>query len=380
MRVGVLGGGQLGRMLALAGYPLGLSFRFLDPSPEACAGQVGELCVGDFADPEALSRFAQGLDLVTYEFENVPVEAALSLAERLPVLPPPKALEGAQDRLREKAFMASLGVLTPPFHPVDGEEDLAEGLKKVGLPALLKTRRGGYDGKGQALVRTEEEAQGALRALGGRGLILEGLVPFDREVSLLAVRGRNGEMAFYPLVENRHHGGILRLSLAPAPHLTEALQKKAEAYAREALLALDYVGVLALELFQVGEELLFNEMAPRVHNSGHWTLEGAETSQFENHLRALLGLPLGSTAPRGYSAMANLIGHRPDFGEVLRLPSAHLHWYGKAVRPGRKVGHITLRRDTWEELQSELPRLLTLAGSPSIIGGEGGQAWTAPGA
>nr|WP_277621158.1 5-(carboxyamino)imidazole ribonucleotide synthase [Thermus arciformis] len=353
-----MGGGQLGRMLALAGYPLGLSFRFLDPSPEACAGQVGPVVVGDFLDEGALLRFAEGLFLVTYEFENVPVEAARRLAARLPVYPSPQALEVAQDRLREKAFFRGLGVPTPPFHPVDGLEDLEEGLKRVGLPALLKTRRGGYDGKGQALVRKKEEALEALKALGGKGLLLEGFVPFHREVSLLAVRGRTGEVAFYPLVENRHREGILRLSLAPAPGAREPLQKKAEAYALRAMQALDYVGVLALEFFQVGEELLFNEMAPRVHNSGHWTIEGAETSQFQNHLRAVLGLPLGSTAPRGHSAMVNLIGFRPDFAEALKVEGAHLHWYGKAVRPGRKVGHITLRRDSQGELQEALQRLL----------------------
>ena len=215
--IGILGGGQLGRMLALAGYPLGLSFRFLDPSPEACAGQVGELVVGEFLDEGALLRFAEGLALVTYEFENVPVEAARRLEGRLPLYPPAKDLEGAQDRLREKPFFQGLGVPTPPFHPVDGPEDLEEGLKRVGLPALLKTRRGGYDGKGQALVRTEEEALEALKALGGRGLILEGFVPFDREVSLLAVRGRPGGVAVYPLVETRERRGVLRLSLAPAP-------------------------------------------------------------------------------------------------------------------------------------------------------------------
>ncbi|WP_038056010.1 5-(carboxyamino)imidazole ribonucleotide synthase [Thermus amyloliquefaciens] len=361
MRLGILGGGQLGRMLALAGYPLGLAFRFLDPSPEACAGQVGELVAGDYLDGEALARFAEGLDLVTYEFENVPVEAAQRLAERLPVFPPPKALEIAQDRLAEKAFMQSLGVPTPPFRKVDTLEELREGLEALGLPALLKARRGGYDGKGQALVRSREEAERAFAQLGGKGLILEGFVPFDRELSMLAVRGLRGEVAFYPLVENRHRGGILRLSLAPAPGLSPRLQEKAVGYARRALEALGYVGVLALELFQVGEELLFNEMAPRVHNSGHWTIEGAETSQFENHLRALLGLPLGSTAPRGYSAMANLIGVEPDFAQVLALPGAHLHWYGKGVRPGRKVGHITLRRDTWEDLAQDLPHLLALA-------------------
>jgi len=351
-------------MLALAGYPLGLSFRFLDPSPEACAGQVGGLVVGGFSDEEALSRFAEGLSLATYEFENVPVEAAHLLAEKLPVYPPPKALEVAQDRLKEKRFFRDLGVPTPPFHPVDGPKDLEEGLKRVGLPALLKTRRGGYDGKGQVLVRTEGEAREALLALGGEGVILEGFVPFDREVSLLAVRGRGGEVAFYPLVENHHRGGVLRLSLAPAPGASEALQGKAEDYAARALEALGYVGVLALEFFQVGEELLFNEMAPRVHNSGHWTIEGAETSQFQNHLRAILGLPLGSTAPRGYSAMVNLIGWKPDFAEVLKVEGAHLHWYGKAVRPGRKVGHITLRRDNLKALREGLARLAPLAGLP----------------
>ncbi|MDW8357928.1 5-(carboxyamino)imidazole ribonucleotide synthase [Thermus sp.] len=366
MRVGILGGGQLGRMLALAGYPLGLTFRFLDPSPEACAGQVGELRVGAYGDEEALKGFAEGLDLVTYEFENVPVGAARFLAQNLPVFPPPEALEVAQDRLREKAFMRGLGVPTPAFREVDTPSGLEEALAQVGLPALLKTRRGGYDGKGQALVRTQEEAEAAFWALGGEGLILEAFVPFTREVSLLAVRGRTGEVAFYPLVENHHREGILRLSLAPAPGLTPTLQARAEAYARKALEALGYVGVLALEFFQVGEELLFNEMAPRVHNSGHWTLEGAETSQFANHLRAILGLPLGSTAPRGYSAMVNLIGLKPSFAKVLAVEGAHLHWYGKAVRPGRKVGHITLRRESPEALAKDLPRLLALA-EPSRV-------------
>ncbi len=368
MRVGVLGGGQLGRMLALAGYPLGLAFRFLDPSPRACAGEVGGLVVAPFSDGEALGRFAEGLDLVTYEFEGIPLKAVRWLAGRLPLYPPPRALEVAQDRLLEKAFFRDLGVPTPPFRPVETLADLEEGLKALGLPALLKTRRGGYDGKGQALLRTVEEAEEAYRALGGRGLILEGYVAFGREVSLLAVRGRDGSLAFYPLVENHHRGGVLWFSRAPAPGLTPALQAQAEAYARRALEALDYVGVMALEFFQVGEELVFNEMAPRVHNSGHWTLEGAETSQFENHLRALLGLPLGATWPRGHSAMVNLLGYRPDPRAVLALEGAHLHWYGKEVRPGRKVGHITLRREREEEVEALLPRLLELAGGPGKAG------------
>ncbi len=354
MRIGILGGGQLGRMLALAGYPLGLSFRFFDPSDTACAGQVGPLFVGRYQE-EALLRFTEGLDLLTYEFENVPVEPVQAL-KGLPIHPPLKALEIAQDRLLEKRFFQSLGVPTPAFHPVEGLEDLRAGLARVGLPALLKTRRGGYDGKGQALVRTEKEAEEALFALGGKGLILEALVPFDREVSLIAVRGKDKGLAFYPLVENRHQGGILRQSLAPAP-TPPGLQAKAEAYLERALLALDYVGVLTVEFFQVKGELLFNEMAPRVHNSGHWTIEGAETSQFENHLRAILGLPLGSTRPRGYSAMLNLIGKKPDFAQVLRVQGAHLHWYGKAVRPGRKVGHITLLAQSEAEREEGLKAL-----------------------
>jgi len=362
VRIGILGGGQLGRMLALAGYPLGLSFRFLDPSPEACAGQVGALQVGEYGDQEALRRFAEGLELVTYEFENVPVQAARFLAEILPVHPPPEALEVAQDRLTEKRFFASLGIPTPAVHPVDGPADLRAGVERLGLPAVLKTRRGGYDGKGQVLLRSPEDLEPALAALGGADLILEEFVPFDRELSVLAVRSRCGEVACYPLVENHHREGILRLSLAPAPHLTRELQAKAEAYAKRILEALGYAGVLAVELFQVGRELLANEMAPRVHNSGHWTIEGAEVSQFENHLRAITGLPLGSTAPRGWSAMVNLIGQKPDFRELLALPGAHLHWYGKRVRPGRKVGHVTLRADSEQAVFRFLPRLVASAG------------------
>ncbi|MGQ9735183.1 MAG: 5-(carboxyamino)imidazole ribonucleotide synthase [Thermaceae bacterium] len=358
MRIGILGGGQLGRMLALAGYPLGLSFRFLDPSPEACAGQVGPLLVGGYEEKH-LEEFAKGLDLATYEFENVPVDAVRFLEKRLPVHPPSRALEIAQDRLLEKRFFQSLGVPTPPFHPVDRLEDLWEGLEKVGLPALLKTRRGGYDGKGQAFIREKEEAEEAFQRLGGKGLLLEGHVPFEREVSLIAARGKGGQRVFYPLVENHHQGGILRLSLAPLA-LPPSLQAKAETHLERALTALDYAGVLTVEFFQVGEELFFNEMAPRVHNSGHWTIEGAQTSQFENHLRAILGLPLGSPRPRGSSAMLNLIGKRPNFARVLEVSGAHLHWYGKEVRPGRKVGHITLLAQTEKEREEGLKTLLEL--------------------
>jgi 5-(carboxyamino)imidazole ribonucleotide synthase len=342
MTVGVLGGGQLGRMLALAGYPLGLRFRFLDLSPRAPAGPLAELHAGDYEDIDTLERFAGGLDVVTYEFENVPVASARFLAERLPVYPPPRALEAAQDRLVEKTFFHGLDIPTPPFLAVDSEASFRSALRLIGMPAVLKTRRMGYDGKGQIVLREPKDAGYAWRVLGDVPQILEGFVPFRRELSVLGVRARGGETAFYPLVENHHRDGMLRLSLAPAPGLTGDLQGQAEEYARRVLHALDYVGVLAIEFFEADGRLLANEMAPRVHNSGHWTIEGAETSQFENHLRAVLGLPLGSTAAVGPAAMVNLIGSTPPPEVVLRLPRAHLHLYGKSAAAGRKLGHVTV--------------------------------------
>lgn len=344
-------------MLALAGYPLGLRFRFLDPVAEAPAGQLAELVVGDFNDEATLERFALGLELVTYEFENVPVTAASWLAERLGVYPPPRALEVAQDRVAEKTFFQRLGIATPLFYPVLTRNDLLDGLERTGFPALLKTRRLGYDGKGQFPLHSPADVEAAWTALGGHPLILEAFVPFERELSILSVRSRNGQVAFYPLVENHHAGGILHKSLAPAPATPARLQHEAEHIALRVMEKLDYVGVLALELFEVEGTLWVNEMAPRVHNSGHWTLEGAETSQFENHLRAVLGWPLGATAVRGCAAMLNLIGIKPDFAKVLAVPGAHLHWYGKEVRPGRKVGHITLRAETPDALEAGLRRL-----------------------
>ncbi|WP_119342507.1 5-(carboxyamino)imidazole ribonucleotide synthase [Meiothermus hypogaeus] len=366
MRIGVLGGGQLGRMLALAGYPLGLRFRFLDRVAEAPAGQLAELLQGDYADEAVLGRFAEGLELITYEFENVPVGAAKWLAERRPVYPPPVALEVAQDRLAEKTFFQGLGIPTPLFYPVLTQNDLLDGLERTGFPAILKTRRLGYDGKGQKLLHSSNDLETAWLQLGGQPLILEAFVPFERELSILAVRSRSGQVAFYPLVENHHAGGILRKSLAPAPATPARLQHEAEHLALRVMEKLDYVGVLAIELFEVEGTLWANEMAPRVHNSGHWTIEGAETSQFENHLRAVLGLPLGSTAARGHSAMLNLIGQRPNTALVLEIPGAHLHWYGKAVRPGRKVGHITLRTAAPDALEVGLKQLeAVLAETPA---------------
>ena len=330
MIVGVIGGGQLGRMLALAGIPLGLSFRFLDPAADAPVREVGKLLVGEYQDSEQLDRLADGAKVVTYEFENVPVESA----RRTRGIPSAQALEIAQDRLAEKQLFRKLGI---PTVRIDDEVET--------FPAILKTRRLGYDGRGQHLVDARPDRDPAM--------ILEDRVEFDRELSLIAVRAELGETRFYPLVENVHRDGILRTSRAPAMNGPQA---EAEAYATKILEELDYVGVLALELFDVGGQLLANEIAPRVHNTGHWTIEGSETSQFENHLRAILGLPLGSTASRP-SLLVNLIGTVPKTLDVLEIPHAHLHLYGKEERPGRKLGHVTLV-DPSSASEQELLRLV----------------------
>jgi 5-(carboxyamino)imidazole ribonucleotide synthase len=357
MTIGILGGGQLGYMLALAGYPLGLRFRFLDPSPEAPVGRIAHRVTAEYTDEQALEKFAHGLEVATYEFENVPVQAARFLAERVPVYPASAALEEAQDRRREKGLFQRLGIPTTEFAAVSNREEFDSALKQVGLPSVLKTCRLGYDGKGQWLLRTGEEVEKARRELPDVPLILEKFVAFTRELSIVGIRSRTGDMDFYPLIENHHRGGILRLSLAPASRVSPALQQTAEEYARKILETLDYAGVICLELFDNDGKLLANEIAPRVHNSGHWSIEGACTSQFENHLRAILGMPLGSTATVGYSAMVNLIGELPEANEVLSVTNAHLHLYGKTPRPGRKLGHVTLRADTFAKLQQRLTDL-----------------------
>lgn len=341
-RVGVLGGGQLGRMLGLAARNLGLEVTFLDPGAESPASAVGELIVADYGDDRALARLSEAA-VVTFEFENVPVTAVRALETRVRVFPSSRALEVAQDRLNEKTCFRSLGIGTPPFEAVDTWAELEAALGRVGLPAVLKTRRFGYDGKGQAVLQSEADARTAFERLGGAPLILEGFVRFQRELSIIAVRSSAGQIVYYPLVENHHAAGILRKTLAPAPEVSEALQVAANEHVEKLLRHLDYVGVLALELFQVDGELLANEIAPRVHNTGHWTIEGARTSQFENHLRAILGLPLGDASAISPCAMLNLIGFAPEPAAVLGVPDAHLHWYGKQPRPGRKVGHITVR-------------------------------------
>jgi 5-(carboxyamino)imidazole ribonucleotide synthase len=344
--VGILGGGQLARMLALAAAPLGVRTLVVDGSADACAGQVSELVVADWNDDEALEAFAARVDVVTFDFENVPAATAERLAGLTNVFPNPGALSIAQDRLAEKTLFRASGLNTPDFEPVDNRDDLVRAVARIGAPAILKTRRLGYDGKGQFRLRTPDDIDAAWAALGEAaasvGLILEAFVPFERELSVVAVRGRDGAFRTWPLTRNWHVDGVLSLSLAPAPGTSDALEQTAIAHARTIAETLDYVGVFALELFVCGGELLGNEMAPRVHNSGHWTIEGAHTSQFENHVRAVLGLPLGDTGVRGASAMLNWIGAMPDPAPVLSMADGHWHDYGKEARPGRKVGHATL--------------------------------------
>jgi 5-(carboxyamino)imidazole ribonucleotide synthase len=343
--LGILGGGQLARMLALAAAPLGVRTLVVDSAADACAGQVTQLVVADWTDYAALEAFAAQVDVVTFDFENVPAETARWLAERVSVYPEPRALAVAQDRLAEKTLFRECDLQTPEFMAVDTREDLDRALAAIGAPAILKTRRLGYDGKGQFRLKTMADADAAWTALGAQavahGLILEAFVPFERELSVIAVRGRDGDFRTWPLTRNWHTDGVLSLSLAPALDI-EQLQQRATALARTLAERLNYVGVFALELFVKNGELLGNEMAPRVHNSGHWTIEGAHTSQFENHVRAVLGLPLGDTGARGVSVMFNWIGDLPDPAPVLRAVDAHWHDYGKQARSGRKVGHATL--------------------------------------
>ena len=358
--VGILGGGQLARMLALAGAPLGLRFLVMDTEADACAGQFAPLLVGDYRDHVALAEFASRVDVATFDFENVPSESAEWLSTRVPVFPNPRALAVAQDRLVEKNLFRSLGIPVGDYAAVSSREELAAEVARIGGPCILKTRRLGYDGKGQYRIKTAKEVDAAWDALGPQsgtvGLIVEAFIPFQRELSVVAVRGRDGEFRIWPMTENWHVDGVLSASLAPAV-IDDALSGLAFEHAEKLAEALGYVGVFALELFCKDGQWLANEMAPRVHNSGHWTIEGAETSQFENHLRAVLGLPLGDTRMQGHACMLNWIGEMPDRDAVLREPAGHWHDYGKLPRAGRKVGHATLRDDAPAELSAALERV-----------------------
>ncbi len=348
MKVGVIGGGQLGRMLALAGTPLGMEFSFLDPALDACAAPVGRHLCAAYDSRAELQQLAQEMDVVTFEFENVPAETVAYLEQYVPVYPNAESLRTARDRLNEKTLFRELDIPVTAFANIESQQQLDEAVAQVGLPAILKTRTLGYDGKGQKVLRTSQDVAGAHAELGAVPCLLEGFVNFTGEVSVIAVRGRDGAIVCYPLAHNTHRDGILELSVASDNYPLQAL---AEDYAGRVLERLDYVGALGFEFFEVDGGLMANEIAPRVHNSGHWTIEGAECSQFENHLRAIAGLPLGSTARVGHSAMVNCIGRMPANQQLLQLADMHVHNYGKAEKPGRKVGHVTLRSTSAAGLQ-----------------------------
>lgn len=362
MRIGILGAGQLGRMLALAGYPLGLQFRFLDAAEHACGAELAPQVRADFEDPAAIAAFCDGIDVATLEFENVSLNCAEAVAARVPLHPGCSALQVAQDRLNEKRLFEKLGIAVPRFVPVASRAALDLAVGMIGLPAVLKTRRMGYDGKGQAVLRRPEDLDAAWARLGSVPLILEAFVAFEREVSCIGVRASNGDSRCYPLIHNTHRNGILQRSL---PLHDDPLQTAAEAAWTRLAEQLNYVGVLAFEFFVTANGLLANEIAPRVHNSGHWSIEGAECSQFENHLRAISGLPLGSTALRGHSGMLNLIGHEPSADAICRIEGAHLHRYGKTAKPGRKLGHVTVTAPSATLLQTRLAQVEALIAGTS---------------
>jgi 5-(carboxyamino)imidazole ribonucleotide synthase len=358
MKIGIIGAGQLGRMLALAGYPLGQRFVFVDVDEDAPGAQVGRIIPGRFDDPAALAALAASVDLVTFDVENVPQAAAEAVAAKVPFYPPPPALGAGQDRLVEKRLFGALDIPTVDFEAVDSQQALEAAAARIGLPAILKTRRLGYDGRGQRRLDGPAELEGAFASLGEVPAILEGLVRFERELSLIGVRGRDGATAFYPLAENVHAEGMLRQSRAPWED--PRLQARAERHLCALMDHFGYVGVLTVEFFLADGELLANEMAPRVHNSGHWTIEGAVTSQFENHVRAILGLPLGSTATVGHAGMVNFIGRLPELAAALSIEGAHFHDYGKTPRPARKLGHCTVVRPTPGARDEALARLAAL--------------------
>lgn len=384
MVVGILGGGQLARMLALAGIPLGLRFRCLDPAPDAVAGHVSELIVGAYDDPSALARLARGVRLVTFEFEKVPAAAAAWLLDHVAVAPSPRALAVGQDRLHEKRLFESVGMAVPPYRTADTRAELHAAVTAIGTPCVVKTRRLGYDGKGQARLRPGPDLAAAIDAAfdflhpaNCGGLIVERFVAFERELSVLGVRSRSGAIATWPLVENEHHNGVLRRSRAPAPNVPPALARDADEFVRALLTELDYTGVLAVELFVHDGRLLANEMAPRVHNSGHWTIEGSECSQFENHLRAVLDLPLGSTAMAGggHATMVNFVGELPPRAALLALPGLRVHAYGKSPRPGRKLGHATVIATERAIADAQADRALAL---PPAVDGDWGVDGSSP--
>lgn len=359
MKIGVLGGGQLSRMLALAGYPLGIEVIAIDPALNCSASQVTRVLQAPFCFNDSIKTFFTGVNCITYETENVPIDFVKSISAHFPTQPHSEALAISQDRLFEKQFLTQLVIPIAAYKPIDSYSSLEESLALVGYPAILKTRTAGYDGKGQFVISQKNEAAEAWRQLSSHSLILEAFIHYDYELSIIAVRNGMGDIGFYPLNLNQHQDGILRITQAPFED--DTLFAQAKNYATKILSALNYVGVIAIEFFSKNNQLIVNEIAPRVHNSGHWTIEGADTSQFENHLRALLNLPLGSTAARGYSAMINILGFEPkNINPLLTIPGLHLHRYGKEPRIKRKIGHITVCHDNQQQLAQNVQKALAL--------------------
>jgi 5-(carboxyamino)imidazole ribonucleotide synthase len=343
-------------MMALAGYPLGLNCTFLDRSTDAPGAQVAQIVLGELDDPLRLRELAASSEVLTFDWENVP-GAALEPLERLTAIRPPRrALEVSQDRLQEKALFSRLKIPVAAHAAIDSRDDLTRAARKVGLPGVLKTRRLGYDGKGQVTISDSAGLEAAWGAIGGAGLIYEKFQAFSREVSLIGARSAAGQIVYYPLSANTHAGGILRYGVAP--YVNAALEKSARRCLKRVMEALDYVGVLTIEFFVVGGRLIANEMAPRVHNSGHWTLDGCITSQFENHLRAICGLPLGATRALGQTAMINFLGNLPAREPLLAIDGLAYHDYGKEPRPGRKLGHCTIVKRTSTERNQALAAAL----------------------
>lgn len=345
-------------MMALAGYPLGLRCLFLDKSPAAPGAQVAPILVGEMEDPARLHELATRSDVVTFDWENIAGSALEPLEKLTAIRPPVAALAASQDRLHEKALFTRLKIPVAAHAAVDTKVDLERATRKLGLPGILKTRRLGYDGKGQFVIRNAGAVEDAWTRMGAPGLIYEKFQTFSREVSIIGARSANGNIVYYPLSANTHADGVLRYGVAP--FVNAALERTATRYLKKVMQALDYVGVLTIEFFVVKGRLVANEMAPRVHNSGHWTIDGSVTSQFENHMRAICDLPLGSTRALGHTAMVNFLGKMPDIERLLQIDGLAFHDYGKEPRPGRKLGHCTILKGTAKERNQALARALAL--------------------
>ncbi len=368
LRIGILGGGQLGRMMALAGYPLDLAFSFFDSNPDCPSAALGPR-YGDTDNSEAsLDAFIASADVFTYEFENIPVAWVERIAAQKPVYPGVKSLAVSQNRINEKNLFAGLKIPSARFAEIRSESDLQQAVATLGLPLVIKTVTMGYDGKGQFLLKTNEQVTEAWAQLGTQApLIAEEFIHFKRELSMIAVRGRDGKTVCYPLTENTHHRGILSHSIAPAPFVDSDTQLTAERYISAILHELDHVGAITLEMFETRNGLYANETAPRVHNSGHWTIEGARCSQFENHVRAVAGFPLGATTCDRPTAILNIIGLHPKTEDILKQPDAHLHLYGKTEREGRKLGHITLTANNHHDLASSISQVADMLPNPMAL-------------